>query len=426
MTGLLGMIDSAIPGLEALGFAAASFATAADTATPANFWMPEGASAQAAEVDFVFDLINWINYVFFAGITFAMVYFCVKYRQRGKNVEFSAGPTHNMPLELVWTIIPTLILIGLFFVGFVGYLDLVTPPKNTYDIKVTAQQWSWEFEYPNGAKSSEVLVVPQGKPVKLIMRSKDVLHALFIPDFRVKQDIVPGRYTYLWFQSDVANDPDDESDFRWLFCAEYCGKSHSDMNVHVRVLPDEAFVKWTTEQAQWLDVIAERDLYFMAGPKLYKRCATCHTLDGIDGTGPSWGNRNNLGDIWKRISDGTGAVKGGTKFVAGKTKLSDYIGAGLLYETPRDYVRESIYNPGALLVDGYGNQMPTFQGQLNDRAIDAIIGMMEHLAEFDSVTGEFKDEARIAEAQERIEAAKQAAAQARTEAPPEDLEGQSE
>jgi cytochrome c oxidase subunit 2 len=133
---------------------------AVDGVTPANFWMPEGASTQAPGVDFAFELINWINYVFFALIVIVMVWFCIRYRQRSKNVEFAPGPVHNTALEVTWTVIPTLILIGIFFMGFIGYLDLNTPPKNSYDIKVTAQQWSWEFEYPNGAKTSTELVVP--------------------------------------------------------------------------------------------------------------------------------------------------------------------------------------------------------------------------------------------------------------------------
>ena len=402
--------------LSSIGFdIATSMLAAAQAVTPRTFWMPEGASIQAPEIDFVFELINWVNYFFFALIVIIMVYFCIRYRQRGKNVEFAPGPTHNLPLELFWTIIPTLILIVIFFLGFFGYLDLYTPPKDSYDIKVTAQQWAWEFEYPNGAKSTSELVVPEGRPVRLVMRSKDVLHSLFIPDFRVKQDIVPGRYTYLWFQSDAPNDPDDESDFRWLFCSEYCGDSHWNMNVHVRVFPEEDFEEWTKEQARWLDVIPEQDLFFMAGPKLYLRCVTCHSLDGKDGSGPSWGPRAGLGNVWERITGGETKIKGGTKFQKGKTKLSDYIGDGKLYATPEDYVRASIYNPGALLVDGYGNQMPTFQGQLNDRAIDAIIGMMKHLDEFNT-DGSFKDEARVAEAEERIEQAKAAAAEAGAEA----------
>ena len=382
----------------------------AGAVTPANFWMPEGASIQAPRVDFAFDLINWINYVFFALIVIVMVWFCIRYRQRGKNVEFAPGPIHNTTLEVTWTVIPTLILIGIFFMGFTGYLDLYTPPKNSYDIKVTAQQWSWEFEYPNGAKSTDELVVPAGRPVRLVMRSKDVLHSLFIPDFRVKQDLVPGRYTYLWFESNAINDPDDPSDFRWLFCTEYCGKSHWNMNVQVKVFDDEAFETWTKDQARWLDMIDDQDLYFMAGPKLYARCVTCHSLDGSDGSGPSWGPRGGLGDLWARVTNGTGKVDGGRKSDGGKT-LADYIGNGKLYGTAEDYIRSSIYDPGALLVSGFGNQMPTFEGQLNDRAIDALIGMMQHLDEFNA-DGTFKDQERVNAALARIEANKAAASQA--------------
>lgn len=379
--------------------------------TPANFWMPEGASKQSSFIDLSFYIINWINYFFFGVVTLALVWFVLKYRQRGKNVVFSDGPTHNTTLEVTWTVIPTLLLVGIFFMGFIGYLDVRTPPKEAYQINVTAQQWAWEFEYPNGAKSTSELVIPAGKPVQLVMRSKDVLHSLYIPDFRMKQDVVPGRYTYMWFESDAENDPDDESDFYWLFCTEYCGDSHWNMNVHVRVFPEDRFEEWTKEQARWLDVIPEQDLYYMAGPKLYKRCATCHTIDGSDGSGPSWGPRNGLPGIWERVVKGEGEVSGGTRFIAGKNKLSDYIGPGKLYETPEAYIRESIYNPGALLVAGYGNQMPTFQGQLNDRGIDAVIGMMKNLDEFNP-DGSFKDQAKIEEAQARIAEAKAAAIEA--------------
>ena len=389
---------------------------AVDGVTPANFWMPEGASIQAPRVDFAFELINWINYVFFALIVIVMVWFCIRYRQRGKNVEFAPGPVHNTALEVTWTVIPTLILIGIFFMGFTGYLDLNTPPKNSYDIKVTAQQWSWEFEYPNGAKTSTELVVPAGRPVRLVMRSKDVLHSLFIPDFRVKQDLVPGRYTYLWFESNAVNDPDDPSDFRWLFCTEYCGKSHWNMNVPVRVFEEEAFNKWTEDEARWLDMIDDEDLYFMAGPKLYARCVTCHSLDGADGSGPSWGPRGGLGDLWARVTDKTGKIDGGRKSDGGKT-LAAYIGNGKLYGTAEDYIRSSIYDPGALLVSGFGNQMPTFEGQLDDRAIDALIGMMQNLDEFNA-DGSFKDQERVNAALDRIEANKAAANQASMDSMP--------
>jgi cytochrome c oxidase subunit 2 len=399
--------------LHAILLCSSLVATATGTSgvTPENFWMPEGASEQAGFIDYVFDFINWVNYVSFALITVVMVWFCIRYRQRSKTAGFAPGPVHNTALEVTWTIIPTLILVGIFFMGFVGYLDLYTPPKNSYDIKVTAKQWAWTFEYPNGAKSTSELVVPAGQPVRLVMRSDDVLHSLYIPDFRVKQDVVPGRYTYLWFESNAVNDPEDPTDFRWLFCTEYCGESHWNMNVHVKVFEEEAFDKWTKEQARWLDVIDNDDLYFMAGPKLYARCAACHSLDGTDMSGPSWGARAGMGNLWERVTEKTGKIAGGRKAGPGVTTLADYIGEGKLYGTSEDYIRSSIYDPGALLVSGFSNGMATFQGQLNDRAIDALIGMMQNLDEFNP-DGSFKDEDRIKQAEERIRENKEKAAEA--------------
>ena len=121
-----------------------------------------------------------------------------------------------------------------------GFLNIVTPPENSYEIDVVAQKWAWEFKYPNGA-TSEDLYVPAGQPVKLIMSSRDVLHSLYIKDFRVKQDVIPGRYSYLWFQ---ANEPTLNEDFHWLFCTEYCGFGHSNMNRKVFVLPEDDFAEW--------------------------------------------------------------------------------------------------------------------------------------------------------------------------------------
>ena len=124
----------------------------------------------------------------------------VKYRRR-PGVAAERTATHNTPLELTWTIIPLILVIVMFYIGMVGFMDMRQPPAETYDVNVTAQKWSWLFEHPNGASSAEVLMVPLNRPVKLIMNSQDVLHSLFVPEFRVKQDVVPGRYNYLWFQA---------------------------------------------------------------------------------------------------------------------------------------------------------------------------------------------------------------------------------
>ncbi|MCH2161631.1 MAG: cytochrome c oxidase subunit II [Phycisphaerales bacterium] len=355
-----------------------------------TFWMPPQESTIAPGTDFVFDLINWTCYVFFVGICVALVWLSWKYRQRGTKIEYQAdAPNHNTPLEVTWTVIPVLLVVGMFFLGFKGYLDLTTPPRNAYEIDVTASQWAWSFRYPNGAQSND-LYVPAGQPVKLVMRSSDVLHSLFIPAFRVKQDVVPGRYNYLWFQSDEPTGYPPEAEVfesqigYHLFCTEYCGTDHSMMNRRVFVLEENQFEEWVAGQARWMDEIPDEELYFKAGPRIYARCKSCHAIkDGLNGIGPTWGDYEGLGDIWTRTRNGTTPISGGN-IAKGTGTVGDYIGPGKLYETPEDYLRASILNPHALLVSPYGPAMTIFKGQLNDRSIDALIGMMKNLNEFDA------------------------------------------
>jgi cytochrome c oxidase subunit 2 len=333
-----------------------------------TFWLPEAASTIAAETDFVFGVINAVCYFFFALVTFLLVFFSWRYRQRGKEIR-DEGPTHHTPLEVTWTVVPLIIVIVIFFMGFKSYLNFATPPRDTYDIEVVAAKWLWSFKYPNGA-SSDDLYIPSGRPVRLIMRSEDVIHSLFIPQFRVKRDVVPGRFNQVWFQSDrpTGDDPSKAYD---LYCTEYCGSGHSNMNRKVYVLDPVAFDEWVTEQGQWLDAIPEDELYFMAGPRLYARCSNCHSMDGSPGTGPSFK------DLWPRTRDLQ------TRFTDGTT-LASHVGPGRTFESPEDYLRDSILNPGRLIVSGYSNAMPTFRGQLNDKMISALIGMMKNADEFDA------------------------------------------
>ena len=346
--------------------------------TPKTFWLPEGASTFAETNDWVFNFINYINYFFFFLVVGLMFYFVWKYRQKGREV-YARGPSHNTVLELGWTIIPTLIVVVIFFIGFRGFVSMKTVPANAYQIDVTALRYGWVFKYPNGA-TSEDLYVPAGKPVKLVMRSEDVLHSLYIRDFRVKQDVVPGRYTTMWFQADnpTGQNEKGEDKFHHLFCTEFCGVGHSNMNRKVYVLNEMDFNEWVVEQGRWLDKIPAEELYSKAGPKLFARCAGCHTLDGKAGTGPSWGNYDGSGNIWERTASATS-----THMVDGKS-ICVLFGLGKKYENPESYLRASILNPNDHIVEGYGPAMPTFRGQLNDKAIDALIGMMRHLDEFDA------------------------------------------
>ena len=364
---------------KAIALAATAQAGASEPSAR-TFWMPTGASTIAPGVDLTLEVINWICYVFFAIIVALMVYFVAKYRHRKGERFRTEYPHHNTPLEIGWSVLPTIIVIGIFVVGFRSYLDIYTAPKNAFDIKVTAQKWGWTFQYPNGAQSND-LYVPSGKPVRLVLRSNDVLHSLYIPDFRVKRDVVPGRYTYMWFQCDhptgvpsgEVRDPNaklvagplDAAQRHALFCTEYCGTGHSKMNRYVYVLDEASFGQWMTKQAQWIDEIPEEELFFKAGPTLYQRCAQCHSLDGTNGIGPSW------------------------KGIVDRVKSYPMVGEGKKYATYQDYVRTSILAPGDYVVPPYANAMPTFKGQLNDKAIDAVIGFMEHLDDFDPKTGKY-------------------------------------
>ncbi|MDA0974468.1 MAG: cytochrome c oxidase subunit II [Planctomycetota bacterium] len=348
----------------------ATFNALLATSDGATFWLPEAASTIAGETDFMFDLINWICYFFFALVTFLLVWFAWRYRQKSHSHEgFSAGPTHHTPLEVTWTIVPLIIVIVIFFMGFKGFLNFATPPRDTYDIDVVAAKWLWTFKYPNGA-SSDDLYIPSERPVRLVMRSEDVLHSLFIPQFRIKRDVVPGRYNQVWFQSDDPTGEDEQAAYD-LFCTEYCGTGHSNMNRKVYVLEETAFEEWVTEQGQWLDAIPDEELYFKAGPKLFARCANCHSLDGGPNTGPTWKG------LWDRSREGSTVFDDGTT-------LADHVGPGKEFATPEDYLRNSILNPGNHLVKPYTNAMPTFKGQLNDRMIDAIIGMIKNVDEFNA------------------------------------------
>jgi cytochrome c oxidase subunit 2 len=333
-------------------------------ATGPTFWMPEAASSVAGDVDWILEFINIICYVFFGIIVFALVYLAVKYRRDPNRKQISGeGPTHNMALELTWTIIPTVIVLVIFWVGMVGYIDLRESPDDSYEVGVFAQKWSWTFSHPEyGVTEGGELTVPLGRPVRVIMTSADVLHAFFVPAFRVKQDIVPGRYSTLWFE---ATKPGSYQ----LYCAEYCGKDHSKMLATVHVLPEDEFQDTMGKLAREYEDLPDADLPRYALVRLYNRCASCHSLDGSTGTAPSFKG------LWDRTTEGA------TVFTDGSS-LKDHMGSGGEYEVPENYIRESIMNPGKYVVENYTNVMPNnFASQLKPRQIEALILMMKHMDE---------------------------------------------
>lgn len=327
----------------------------------ATFWMPEAASAQAPFVDHVFDFINLICYIFLVLITVVLVYFAIRYRKKKGQVNFSGdGPVHNTALELTWTIVPMLLVVAIFYLGMVGFLDLRRSPSNSYEISVTAQKWSWSFDHPEfGVNQSGEVFVPLGRPVQFLMGSADVLHSCFVPAFRVKQDVVPGRYSRLWFE---ATKPGTYQ----LYCTEYCGRDHSKMLAMVHVLPEDEFQEAMGKLATEYMDLPEHDLPTYALERLYNRCASCHSLDGGQVVGPSFRG------LWERTE------KGETVFTNGQ-KLSSLVGPGKEFGIPEDYIRNSILDPQHLVVQNYTGAMPSFQGQLKERQITALILMLKYL-----------------------------------------------
>jgi cytochrome c oxidase subunit II len=231
-----------------------------------------GPSNTAGKVNeaFLFIVISCV--VLLAIVTVCTVVFLIKYNRkrhpRPEHVE------ENMMLEIVWTVIPTILVIFMFYFGWVDFEYIRNPPKDAMTIQVTARQWSWLFAYGNG-KQSDVLNVPLGKPVKLIMTSVDVLHCLFIPAYRIKEDCVPGMKTHLWFIADALGSYD-------IFCTEYCGVGHSHMRSKVVVMTPENFARWLN--------VEEGQSFAELGPKILraKGCLGCHSLDGTAKIGPTF------------------------------------------------------------------------------------------------------------------------------------------
>ncbi|MCH5372960.1 MAG: cytochrome c oxidase subunit II [Planctomycetes bacterium] len=306
-----------------------------------SFFFPTRGSAAAESVDDVFYFILWICVVFFAIIVGVMTYFVLRYRQR-PGVDAVKTATHSNSLENTRTVIPT-ILVGVnFYWVFYGYMDMRQPPDNAYEIRVVAKKWNWSFIYPNGNIENN-LHVPIDRPVQLVMSSEDVIHSLFIPAFRLKMDVVPGRYNKIWFKAREVGEYQ-------LFCAEYCGQQHSQMLAKVSVHPSGEFESWLADAANFLERVTPEE----GGEILYNRrgCVQCHSIDGSAKVGPSFkgsfGQEHALAD--------------------GSTVLMD-----------ENYIRKSILEPQSQVRAGYKPVMPTYAGQIRDAEIDALIAFIKSL-----------------------------------------------
>ncbi len=302
----------------------------------------------ASGVDTAFVVILSIIIFFLIGLTAAMIYFIYKYRE-SKNPKATQIEGNNT-LELIWTVIPLLIVLGMFYFGWTGYKPMKSdPPKDALQINTTARIWSWLFEYPNG-KMIDTLYIPAGKAVNLNLKSVDYIHSLYIPAFRIKQDVVPGTPHNSWF---IANSPGEYD----LFCTEYCGQLHSSMITTVKVLPEEDFDKWlgdtiaATASSSSMPTI-------LPGERIVKQmgCTACHTTDGTKRVGPSY------------------------KGIYGKEVIVIEDGEEKTVMVDDEYIKRSIYDPNAQIVKGYPKgQMLTYKNQLDDTDIELIIEYLKTL-----------------------------------------------
>ncbi len=304
--------------------------------------------------DDTFFFILGISVTLLALNTGVMLYFVFRFsRKRHPQAE---EVKENVPLEILWTVIPTILVLAIFFVGWKGFVYMRTAPPDAMVIHVTARQWSWTFDYANG-KESNVLYVPVRKPIKLLMTSADVLHSLFIPAYRIKEDCVPGMETHLWFLPDQLGSYD-------LFCTEYCGVGHSSMITKVDVMTQQDFDAWYSgknEQAGEKSVkeegarktvrkAPEATTLAHEGAELLqvKGCIACHTADGTPKIGPTF------------------------KGVFGKKETVIHNGQEREITVDEAFIKQTLLHPEIDRVKGFPPLMPSQQGQLTDDQIRAI------------------------------------------------------
>jgi cytochrome c oxidase subunit 2 len=298
---------------------------------------PEQASSFAGEVDALYLYLVLITIFFSTVITALIIYFAVKYRRRSDG-EVPRPNAGSLTLETLWSVIPLLIAMTIFAWGTSVYFKLYRTPKEAMDIFVVGKQWMWKFQHAEGQREINELHVPVGARVRLTMTTEDVIHSFYVPAFRIKSDVVPGRYTSAWFEA-------TKTGRFYLFCAEYCGTNHSGMGGYVVVMEP-------TEYQQWLSGGAT-DSAASQGQKVFedRGCASCHQADR-QGRGP---------------------------MLQGLFGKQQPLQNGEVVTVDESYIRESILNPQAKLAAGFQPIMPTYQGQLSEEQILQLIAYIRSL-----------------------------------------------
>ncbi len=346
-----------ISNVHASGFQSSAVETSAT--------LPLQGTQIAAQWDQLYLFLVGLSAFFFVLVVGGMIYLAFRYRK--SHSPRATYITHHHGLEALWTAIPTVLLVGIFIWGWSVYTKMIQAPGDAMEVRVVARKWNWQFQYSDGRVTLGELFVPVDKPVKLIMSSEDVIHSMFIPNFRLKQDVVPGMYTTIWFEPTITGK-------HQIFCTEYCGTGHSEMLAKVIVLTDEQWKTWwmgkkisATIPFAGIGGIAMPQVQASAsggavklsglaleGKALFqtKTCTTCHSDDGSPKIGPS--------------------LKG---VFGHKVELAD----GTSVQADENYLRESIENPTAKIVKGFQPIMPTFKGMMSETEMNAVISYIKSL-----------------------------------------------
>ncbi len=297
-------------------------------------FFPPAASTMAGRVDQLFFFLLIGSALITLGILLVIVVFLVKYRRRPGN-EVARAVRGTVPVEMAWTLIPLGLSMIPFSWGAWLYLDEAQPPADSLEVYVVAKQWMWKVEHPDGQSEINELHVPVGRAVKLTMTSQDVIHSFYVPEFRIKQDVLPGRYTSTWFQATRAGE-------YHLFCAEYCGTDHSQMIGRVIAMEPAAFEEWLRGGSALSPAGQGRKLFEQYG------CISCHEANRAPNLAGVFGQP-------VQLTDGT-------------TVVAD-----------ENYIRESILNPSAKVAYGYQPIMPSFAGQLTDEQLIQLVAYVKSI-----------------------------------------------
>lgn len=301
-------------------------------------FFPQEASTTARQVDLLFLALVTVCGAVSLLVALCVIFFAIRYRRRPGEVGNPAETRASHALEWFWSLAPLGIFFVLFTWGAEVYFSAYHPPADASTIYVVGKQWMWKFQHPEGQREINTLHVPVGRPIRLLMTSEDVIHSLFIPNFRIHMDLLPERYTSVWFQATRVG-------MYRLFCSQYCGTNHAGMTGVIVVMEPADYDKWLHQGAEGSMALEGRKVF------LKYRCLSCHTASG-EGRAP----------VLEELFGKTVILKDG-----GAAKADE------------DYIRESILYPSAKIVAGYENIMPTFKGQVDEADIFELIAYLQSL-----------------------------------------------